>query len=102
MGVVKVELLYFEGCPNWQIAETRLREALGALGHGTVTVTRRVVSSPEQAERVGFGGSPTILVDGTDPFAQPDDPVGFACRLYGHDDHVPTVEQMKAVLCGGR
>lgn len=99
---MKIELLYFEGCPNWQTADTRLREALAALGQEAVTVTHQVVSSPEQAERVGFRGSPTILVDGTDPFAQPDGPAGFACRLYRHDDHVPTVEQMKVVLSGGQ
>lgn len=99
---MKVELLYFEGCPNWQAADARLREALAPLGRGTVTVTHQVVWSPEQAERVGFRGSPTILVDGTDPFAQADDPVGFTCRLYRDDDHVPTVEQMRVVLSGGR
>ncbi|MDQ6840406.1 MAG: thioredoxin family protein [Actinomycetota bacterium] len=93
-----VELLYFEGCPNCPTAEARLREALAALGQRSVAVTYQVVSSPEQAERVGFRGSPTILVNGTDPFARPDDPAGFACRLYRHDDHVPTVEQMRAVL----
>ena len=29
---MRVQLLYFDECPNWQLADTRLREALEALG----------------------------------------------------------------------
>ena len=28
-----VGLLYFEDCPNWRLADARLREALASLGH---------------------------------------------------------------------
>ena len=34
-------------------------------------VTCDLISTPEQAERAGFRGSPTILVNGRDPFAGP-------------------------------
>lgn len=37
-----VELVYFVGCPNWQQAERRLREALASAGH---TVTLQMVRS---------------------------------------------------------
>lgn len=45
-------------------------------------------------------GSPTILVDGRDPLASGDEPVGLACRVY--DTHrterrAPTVAQLRAV-----
>jgi hypothetical protein len=29
---VRVQLLYFDDCPNWRVAEAHLREALGAVG----------------------------------------------------------------------
>ncbi len=44
------------------------------------TVT--VVATDEEAQRRGFRGSPTFLIDGTDPFAAPDAPTGLTCRLY--------------------
>ena len=79
---MRVELLYFDGCPNWTVAEQRLGEALEALDRSDVVVERRRVETPEQAEELRFVGSPTILIDGTDPFASGTEQVGLACRLY--------------------
>lgn len=96
-----VRLLYFESCPNWRLTEARLLEALAGIGVGAPTVTYELVTTPEQAERAGFRGSPTILVDGRDPFASPEDPVGLSCRIYRSQDAVesaPTVEQLLSVL----
>ena len=59
------------------------------------------VTSVEQAEALGFRGSPTILIDGTDPFADPASPLGLACRVYRTAcgaQPAPTVEQLPAVL----
>jgi hypothetical protein len=98
-----VRFLYFTDCPNWRLAEARLREALAGLGDIAPVVTYESVETPEQAERTGFRGSPTILVDGHDPFATLDDPVGLSCRIYRSPagvDHSPTVEQLRSVLTG--
>ena len=97
---MKIELLYFEGCPNWQLADTRLREALHAVGAAKTPVTYRTVGSPDEAERLGFRGSPTILVNGRDRFAAPGDPAGLACRIYpgAGGGHFLTVQQIQAVL----
>jgi len=35
-----------------------------------------------EVELLGFTGSPTILIDGVDPFAEPGRPAGLACRMY--------------------
>jgi len=74
-------LVHFDGCPYWRVPEARLREALAGLGDTAASVTYEWVETPEQAERNGFRGSPTILVDGRDPFAHPDYPIGLSCRL---------------------
>lgn len=98
---MEVRLLYFEDCPNWQLAKQRLYEALATVGKASVEVTYELVTTPEHAERVGFRGSPTILIDGRDPFARPEDPVGLSCRLYRSADgteHAPSVNQLAAVL----
>ena len=45
-------------------------------------VVYQLVRTPQEAQAVGFRGSPTALVDGIDPFADPVTPVGLSCRLY--------------------
>jgi len=96
-----VRLLYFDDCPNWRVAEARLKEALAGIGADPNAVVYKQLTTVEQAEALGFRGSPTILVDGTDPFADPDAPTGLTCRIYRTDTRVqpaPTVEQLQAVL----
>lgn len=96
-----VALLYFHGCPNWRVAGDRLREALVRAGRADVQVEHRTVATPEEARAAGFRGSPTVLVDGRDPFADPDSPVGVSCRVYRTEEGLagaPTVEQLLAVL----
>jgi hypothetical protein len=95
---VRVELLYFDDCPNWKTADGRLR-ALGS--ERGFEVERRQVTTPEEAERAGFRGSPTILIDGRDPFATAGDPLGLACRMYQTPEGPtgsPTEGQLRAVL----
>lgn len=97
---MRVQLLYFDECPNWQVADARLREALAAVGR-PVEVEKVLVTTPEQAAEWGFHGSPSVLVDGEDPFAEAGAPVGLSCRLYRTPDGVggsPTVDQLVEVL----
>lgn len=99
---MKVELLWFSGCPNWQDTEGRLRQAL-ALAKVGAQVVLVEVTSPEDAERLRFRGSPTIVVDGRDPFADDSDPVGLSCRVFRTPAGLrgaPTVDQLVRVLRG--
>lgn len=95
---MRIELLYFDGCPHWQTADARLQEVAVPLG---LIVEHRLVTTPAEAEAAGFRGSPTILIDGVDPFAVGDEPAGLSCRLYRTPDGpagAPTVAQLEAVL----
>ncbi|MFQ5558136.1 MAG: thioredoxin family protein [Acidimicrobiales bacterium] len=97
-----VTLLYFDDCPNWKIADERLSAVAEELD--AVTIHRQLVDTTEDAVRFGFRGSPSILVDGVDPFAAPDAPVGLSCRVYQTPDGPagsPTVEQLREVLTVG-
>lgn len=94
---MEITLQYFDDCPNWQVAEDRLRQALSEIGRPDEPIGRQRVENPEEAERVAFGGSPTILIDGMDPFADPAGPAGYACRFYG-GEAAPTVAQLRAAL----
>ena len=62
---MRIELLWFEGCPNHEVAEELLREVLDDLD-AEATVVRVEVPDEETGNRVCFPGSPTIRVDGTD------------------------------------
>lgn len=95
---MRVELHYFEGCPHWQTADDRLRQVAHARG---LSVERRLITTPAEAEAARFRGSPTILVDGLDPFARGDEPVGLTCRIYQTPSGPagsPTLAQLEAVL----
>jgi hypothetical protein len=97
----RVALLYFDGCPNWRMTDDRLREALARTGREDVIVEHRKIATPEQAEAIRFRGSPTVLVDGRDPFLERDTPVGLSCRIYRTEEGLagaPTVDQLVAVL----
>lgn len=97
---MKLELLYFDECPNWEVASERLDAVATSRG---LVVERIIVTTTEEAEGAGFRGSPTILVDGSDPFASGDEPFGLACRIYRTPDGLagsPTIEQLEAAVDG--
>lgn len=96
-----VTLQYFDGCPKWQAADENLRAALAQADITDVVVRRQLVETVEDAERLGFLGSPTILIDGVDPFAEPGAAPGLSCRVYRTDAGLagaPTVAQLRAAL----
>lgn len=95
---MNVTLLYFDGCPSWQTTDQHLRQ-LATERH--FDLGYRKVESPEAAEELGFRGSPTVLVDGRDLFAEGDEPVGLSCRIYQTPEGPagsPTLDQLRAAL----
>ena len=62
---MRVELLYFEDCPNYRPAVDRLRAVLRDEGvHADVTEVR--ANDASTAQRLQFIGSPTIRINGLD------------------------------------
>lgn len=102
---MKVQVLYFDGGPHWSLAQQRLQEANAALGTQSVDIELVSVASAADAERLGFRGSPTILIDGHDPFAGADAPTALACRVYATEtgpEGAPSVAQLRRALEGRR
>lgn len=96
--MTNVTLLYFDGCPNWQVADERLRRLQD---EADFTLDYATVDTPEEAERLGSRGSPTLLIEGEDPFATGEEPSGLACRVYDTPDGPqgsPTLAQLRAAL----
>ncbi|HEX2232284.1 MAG TPA: hypothetical protein VHG69_02850 [Thermoleophilaceae bacterium] len=80
---MRVELLWWEGCPSYERALDDLRAALAEQGSDPDSIEVRHIDSDEQAERERFPGSPTIRIDGEDVVAPGDgDPIGLTCRVY--------------------
>ena len=98
---MRVVLQYFDGCPHWQLAARHLSEAVQRAAVTTVSVEYQLVDTPEEARRIGFQGSPTILVDGQDAFAPEEPAVGLACRVYTTETGpcgAPSVVQLEALF----
>ena len=87
-------------CPNVVLLEQRLAQVIE--GRRDVTVSRQVIADQDEAARWEMHGSPTILVDGIDPFAEPGEPASVSCRLYrdgnGQVDGAPSVSQLRQAI----
>jgi len=79
----RVEILYFEGCPNHEPARALIERVAAQL---PVEPELRLVeiADPETAVELRFLGSPSVRVDGVDvePGVQDRRDYASACRLY--------------------
>ncbi len=80
---MKIEMLYFDACPNYEALLPRLRELL-ACEDISSDVELREITDDEAARREQFLGSPTVRVEGHDvePDADGRTDYGMKCRLY--------------------
>jgi len=91
-----VQLIYLEVCSHWHTALGRLQEAIHRTGLD-ISVELQLVSSEDDASAHLMPGSPTIVVDGRDPF--PGGAANWGCRLYesgGKLDGAPSVLDLVA------
>lgn len=96
---MELTVLAVPDCPHLGLLMDRLEQLRPGLGAEVVV---RVVHDAAEAAATGMHGSPTLLVDGSDPFAAPDAPTGFGCRVYrdddGRTDGAPSVRQLRQAL----
>jgi hypothetical protein len=102
---MKVEVLYFDGCPTYETAAKTLRAVLAEEGLET-EVELVAVNSDDEAGRLRFPGSPTIRVDGEDlfPVAEREER-RLGCRVYATPQGLrgsPTAEMLRKALMKGR
>jgi hypothetical protein len=101
---MEITLQYFDGCPNWKVTDGRLRTLIDDQGLDA-TIHYQLIETYEAAVEHGFRGSPTVLIDGTDPFADDDAPFGLSCRIYLTDDGPagsPTLQQLQQATTASR
>jgi hypothetical protein len=95
-----VTVLAVPGCPNASVLGARLAEAME--GRAGVSVTHEVISDEGEAAKRGLHGSPTLLIDGIDPFAEAGQPPTMSCRLYrdenGQLSGAPSLGQLRDAI----
>ena len=101
MADLVVELLVVEDCPHLEQARRDLESSLRT-GIIETPIQLIFVSSLDDAEFLGFQGSPTIRVNGDDVVPQPALPVGLACRVYRDRDGgtigSPPIESIRSAI----
>ena len=98
---VRVTLRYFDGCPHWRLVYDRLRQVLREEGLFDIETVLEQVGTPEDAERLRFVGSPTILNRRPGPVRRNRGGFGLSCRVYATPDGLagsPTPDQLRAAL----
>lgn len=97
---MELTVLTVPDCPNALVLDERLAAVLA--DRADVSVVRRVIEDDGDAARFGMRGSPTLLIDGVDPFAEPGVPASVSCRLYRNEDSlaqgVPSVAALRQAL----
>lgn len=100
---MRITMLTVPDCPNVPVMRERIAEALD----GRAAVIELVeVAAESDAARWGMTGSPTVLLDGIDPFPIPGAPLSVSCRLYrdaeGRTDGAPSVQALREAFSGAR
>ncbi|MFE2958840.1 organomercurial lyase [Nocardia tengchongensis] len=97
---MRLEILQVPDCPNVTVLEDRIGQAIAG-EPVTVDIEHHVVTDQEQAVATGMTGSPTLLIDGHDPFAVAGSVPSLSCRLYPSADGLdgaPSVPALRAAL----
>lgn len=96
---MRLEVLHVPDCPNAAVLTDRLDRLIADPG---VVIEHRVIRDAGEAAAFGMSGSPTLLIDGVDPFARPGLSPSLSCRLYFDDEGAacgaPTAEQLARAL----
>lgn len=99
---MKIEVLYFEGCPNYLPAVEIVRKTLNSLGRKN-KIHQVEIHTQAEAETMEFVGSPSIRIDGADiePWARTTKTFGLSCRTYLQGSQrggVPSRDQVRRAI----
>ena len=97
---MELTVLAVPDCPNVPVLQQRLADVLA--DWPGVAIRWRVITNVAEAARWRMHGSPTLLVNGHDPFAQAGSGPALACRMYraadGSLDGAPSVLALRQAL----
>jgi hypothetical protein len=95
---MRLQVLHVAGCPGAVMLTARLSQLVS----GRTEVEQVLVCDQDQATMLQMTGSPTLLIDGVDPFAVAGLPPSLSCRLYRDENGAlscaPSLAQLRAAL----
>lgn len=96
---MRITVLTVPDCPHGSVIRERITAALAGR---TAEVELIEVREEAEAARWGMTGSPTVLLDGVDPFASAGAAPSISCRIYrspdGTMDGAPDVAALRRAL----
>lgn len=81
-----IEFQYFEGCPNsvTTLSNLKVLVSLGEINADEIKIVK--IKNIEDAKKLNFQGSPTILVDGIEIYTEKKpESFSYSCRVYNID-----------------
>ena len=90
-------MLTVPACPHRTEMLARLEQALAMTGTDA-EIQERIVADAAEAAETGMHGSPTILIDGRDPFAIEPVEASLSCRLYHSEAGMEGAPSMEALI----
>lgn len=97
---MRIDLLYFDGCPAWEAALSNLKAALAAEGL-EAEIQFIKLEDNEDATRLRFLGSPSFQVNGVDLWHEERKRYNLSCRVYATPQGLkgaPTIEMLRKKL----
>lgn len=98
--MLELTVLAVPDCPNAPVLLERLGLVLA--DYPDARVAGHAVRDEAEAVRLGMHGSPTLLVNGIDPFAAPGSPASMSCRVYrdeaGQSQGAPSVTALRRAV----
>ncbi|MGA5148184.1 organomercurial lyase [Streptomyces griseoincarnatus] len=98
---MRITVLTVPDCPNAPLVRERITAALDGRQADLELIE---VRQEAEAARWGMTGSPTVLVDGVDPFVVAGAPASVSCRLYrdeeGRAGGAPSIEALRQAFAG--
>ena len=97
---MRLQILHVPDCPGAEALDSLLGPLVAA--RPDIHVVRQVVTTEDEAGRLGMTGSPTILADGRDLFPCTGPQPSLSCRLYygehGRLGPAPAASQLREAL----
>jgi hypothetical protein len=97
---MELTVLAVAECPTAAVLHERLAVALA--GHTGTSMTWHEITDEQQAAELGMHGSPTLLINGVDPFLREGETTRLSCRIF-HDPQqnpggTPSVARLREAL----
>ena len=97
---MKIELLYFDGCPSWQSGLESFQTALKANGLDVSVELVKVLDNDDAAQK-RFLGSPSFRIDGVDLWDEDRETYSLSCRVYATPEGMkgsPSISMLREVI----